>query len=153
MSISIAFYSNASEKNVVDKNIISQFQTSTVDLKDSCSVTDPVLIVNVTSTNTIQKLIRAVNYCYITDFRRYYYVTNITILRNAVFEVSCHVDVLMSYKDSIRSNTAIILRQENNFNLYLNDGVFKCYQNPVVITREFPGGFTGHSYVLAVAGS
>lgn len=153
MSISVNFYSNASEKNVVDKAITSQFQMSSVDIKDSCSITDPVFIVNITTLNTIQKLTRSVNYCYVSDFRRYYYVTNVTILRNTIFEITCHVDVLMSYKESIRSNTAIVLRQENDYNLYLNDGVFKVYQNPIVLTREFPTGFTTHSYVLAVAGA
>ena len=48
---------------------------------------------------------------------------------------------------------AIVKRQENRWNLYLDDGSFKVYQNPMVLTKAFPQGFTTQEFVLAVAGS
>lgn len=41
------------------------------------------------------------NYFYIPDFKRYYYVTGRNIIRNGLTEVSLHVDVLMSFVDDI----------------------------------------------------
>ena len=89
----------------------------------------------------------------ILTFGRSYFVNNITSVRNGVFEISAHVDVLSSFKTQIRGNAAIIRRQENKWNLYLNDGVFKVYQNPMVLTKEFPNGFSAPEFVLAVAGN
>lgn len=144
-------YTNNSDRNVVDKQLTQQFDLSIL-LKDSTSITDPTLIFSYTSSQSIPKY-KLVNYAYIPTFRRYYFVNNFRWIRDQIVELDCHVDVLMSFKAEIRANRAIILRQEKEYNLYLNDGVFKVYQNPVVLTREFPAGFTSQSFVMAVAGS
>ena len=89
---------------------------------------------------------------YIESFNRFYFVDNITSIRNGLIQFSCRVDVLMSYRTAIRKNNAIIKKQENKWNLYLNDGTFKAYQNPNVLTKAFPSGFTTQEFVLAVAG-
>ena len=41
------------------------------------------------------------NYCYIPAFERYYYITSITVVRNGLWAIECHVDVLKTYEDSI----------------------------------------------------
>lgn len=97
--------------------------------------------------------IAAANYLYIPTFKRYYYITDLRSIRSSLYEISAHVDVLMSHQQGILSNSAIIKRQQNKWNLYLNDGSFTSYQNPMVLTKNFPQGFTGGSFVLAVAGS
>ena len=77
---------------------------------------------------------------------------NIRSIRNGLVEFSCHVDVLSSFATDIRNNIGVVKRQENKWNLYLNDGSFKVYQNPNVLTKAFPSGFTTQELVLAVAG-
>ena len=47
---------------------------------------------------------------------------------------------------------AIIKRNANSWNLYIEDGLFKTYANPHIFTKEFPSGFKDPSYVLFVAG-
>ena len=153
MALTLNIYTNTSERTKVDKSLKSLFALENVLLKDSCSLQDPTFIISWSAAQSGPKYLKQANYCYLSDWRRYYFITSITMLRNNLIEIACHVDVLMSFKSEIRANTAVLLRQENDYNLYLNDGVFKCYQNPVVLTREFPAGFTTHSYVLAVAGS
>ena len=64
-----------------------------------------------------------------------------------------HVDVLASWQTPLKSLDAVIARNENRYNLYLQDGFFKTYQNPHVSIKPFSGGFTDHTYILAVAGS
>ena len=61
--------------------------------------------------------------------------------------------MLSTYADSIIELSGIIKRQENNWNLYLNDGSFKIYQNPIVQVKSFPNGFTEQEFVLSIAGS
>lgn len=60
--------------------------------------------------------------------------------------------MLDSFKTEIKANTGIIERQQNKWNLYLDDGTFKLYQNPLVLTRLFPSGFSAEEWILAVAG-
>ena len=74
-------------------------------------------------------------------------------IRDGVVEISGHVDVLSTYATEIRANRGITSRQERNWNLFLNDGSLRAYQDPYVTPYPFPAGFTSaRSFVLAVAG-
>lgn len=147
MSFSINLMQNLSPKEALSKNTVSLGDISGT-LKDSTSILNPVI----TFQGDISNFVNC-NYMYISKFNRFYFVDNITSIKNNIFEISAHVDVLSTYQNQIRTNTAIIRRQENNWNLYLNDGSFKVYQNPMVLTKAFPNGFTHQEFVLAVAGS
>ena len=148
--MNVKFYKNKSDKIVVDKNIdqVGNTITSAV-IKEDISIMDPVFLLrDFTSFN-----IATCNYCYIDDLNRYYYITDIVILDQNLYEIHCHVDVLMSFKDGIRSNSAIISRQQNSYDLYLADGVFKTKAYPKFDIMKFPNGFTNYHYVLSVAGA
>ena len=82
-----------------------------------------------------------------------YFINNIRSMRNGLVELTCHVDVLTSYKSQIRANSAIIHRSERNWDLYINDGSLVSEQGGKVTTERFGGSFTGaHSFVLVLAG-
>lgn len=144
--MNIKFYTNLSEKNAVNKNI-TLLDDFTGTLREESSVIDPVI------TFTSLSNLSACNYAYIPEFGRYYFVDNITCVRNNYYQVSMHVDVLMTYKDQILANNAIIERNETQFDLKINDGLFKTQQNPRIAQFEFPNGFTNWDFVLAVAGN
>lgn len=145
--MNIVLYTNNSADNVVTKNI-TEITTLTGTLRKDCSMTDPVIEVEGLSNSTAAMC----NYAMIADFGRYYFVRNIT-LKGKLWELSMHVDVLSSWQTPLKSLDAVIARNENRYNLYLQDGFFKTYQNPHVSIKPFPSGFTTHSYILAVAGS
>lgn len=143
----ISFYVNNSEKNKVDKSLTHIATLSGV-LKETTSIIDPVIVIE----GDLSSFTNC-NYMIISTFGRSYFVNNIRSVSNGLIEISAHVDVISTYKDSIRNNRAIIKRQQNSWNLYLNDGSLKVYQNPDIIVRAFPSGFTKQEFVLAVAGS
>lgn len=147
MAFDINIQRNNSEKNRVTKNISNVMTVSGV-LKEDTSIIDPVIKIECDLSQ-----VRMCNYLTIPAFGRSYFVNNIRSVRNGLVEFACHVDVLSSFASGIKSNSAIIKRQENDWNLYLNDGSFKIYQNPNVLTKAFPSGFTTQEFVLAVAGS
>ena len=64
-----------------------------------------------------------------------------------------HCDVLKTYSNGILGSTAVIARQENQYNLYLNDNFYKCYQKSMIVNKTFPRGFTNQAFVLAMMGS
>lgn len=147
MSFSISLQKNFSEPIKLDKTI-ENIMTVTGVLKEDTSIIDPVIKIECDLDD-----VTGCNYITIPTFGRSYFVNNITSVRNGLVEFSCHVDVLSTYKDGIRANTGIVKRQQNLWNLYLNDGSLKVYQNPNVVTKAFPSGFNTQEFVLAVAGS
>ena len=147
MSFNVTLQRNNSERNKLTKDI-SEILTVSGELKTETSIIDPVIIIECDLS-----AVTGCNYISIPAFGRSYFVNNIRSIRTGLVEFSCHVDVLSTFASEIRENTAIVRKQENNWNLYLNDGSFKIYQNPNVLTKAFPSGFTTQEFVLAVAGS
>lgn len=145
MSITISLMRNYSDTNVLDKNI-ETLSTVSGTLKNKTSVLNPVIQIQ-------GSLPTGCNYMYISDFGRYYFVDDISSVTNTIFEISAHVDVLTTYASQIRSCRGIIARQQNNWNLYVDDGAFKTYQNEIILVQTFSTGFNSDEFVLAVAGS
>lgn len=152
MSFTIHFTQTSSAANVVNK----EFSRGGVDiqgtLRDGSSLIDPVILIEA---NAPGFHANGYNYCYVEEFGRYYYITNIISTNHTLWEIHCHVDVLMSYQEQIRAQTAIVARQESQYNLMLDDGIFMVYQNPKIQTKTFSVAdpFETQEFVLVVAGS
>lgn len=118
--------------------------------RDGCSVEDPVVLLAIDPAD-----LAGVNYFTIPALRRGYFLTGQTVVRTGLVEISGHVDVLSSFATEIRQQRAIVRRAQSPdaYNLYLNDGSLKSYQNPYILTELFPNGFIGNSFVLSVAGN
>lgn len=149
MSFNIVLQTSNSERNRLDKTI-TDIATLSGELKQETSIIDPVFVIE----GDLNSYINC-NYCTIATFGRSYFINNIRSIRHNLFEISCHVDVLSSYKAQIRDNSAIIKRSEGNWNLYLNDGSLQVAQDSEVITSIFTAGNqfgASWSYVLIIAG-
>lgn len=68
-------------------------------LRTSCDVVNPVITIADTDTKILK-----INYVNIREFNRFYFVTNIVSVRDGVWELSLHCDVLMSFSDHITNN-------------------------------------------------
>ena len=138
---------NNSEKIAINKDI-TDVLTLNGTLKENTSIINPVIMVE-----GDLSLLADVNYLTIPEFKRSYFINNITSIRNGLIQISAHVDVLSSFKKEILANNAIIEASEKNWNLYLNDGSIHAYQNPEIVTKRFGTGFTqGKSFILVVSG-
>lgn len=141
----INFYTNLSDPRVLDKNIQSA-GTITGYLREESDIINPSILCEGDISDFTD-----CNYLEIPDFGRSYFVDSFESVRNGLFRVNCHVDVLSTFKTQIRANTAILARSENVWDLYLDDGSFKVDNNPHLITKAFPSGFNNMSFILAVA--
>ena len=149
MGLTIKLYHNASPANKIGKNLTDELVTSDVLLKDDVSILKPVFKVR-----DVRSII-TYNYLYCPDLQRYYFIDDIVSVHNDLWEISCHVDVLETYKNSILGQTAVIKRQQNKYNLYLNDPDFMTYNNDTIQTKMFSSSSFSKtlSYVLVVNGS
>lgn len=147
MSFAVKLQTNSSPKNQLDKSLANVL-AGTGNLKEDSSVVDPIILVQAPLST-----IANANYMTIPAFGRSYFITDMISVRNSLVEIHGHCDVLTTYAAAIRGNDAIIYRQENDWNLYLDDGSFQVYNNPNVLTRPFPSGFSTLEFILAVAGA
>lgn len=146
MSFSIQFMYNNEPMNKITKTPESLF-TLNGTLKDESDVSNPVILIE--RENPIEA-----NYAFIGVFRRYYYIKEITSVRTGLWRVSMHCDVLKTFSEGILNSPAIISKSSKKYNLYLNDQDFKCQQNDIIMTKDFPSGFNiaGSYYVLTCLG-
>lgn len=144
----IILYKNNSEDYALTKSLSAQITLDSCVFKDDSSVENPNIII---STRTD---ITECNYMYIADLHRYYFIREIGVVRAGVYYVRGHVDVLSTYASEIKACSAIIARQENAYNMYLDDPEFKTLNKSQVVTKQFANGaFTKNmNYVLVVAG-
>mgnify|MGYP007115355942 CR=1 FL=1 len=146
MSFTIDIGKSTSPVNALTKNFTSVISLSGT-LKNETEIVNPTIIIETNSADIFK-----CNYMQISEFKRSYFITSIKSIRNKIFEIEAHCDVLSSFAGEIKSNKAIILRQENDFNLLLNDDVFKCKQNSRIYYKKFPSQLGQYSYILVTAG-
>lgn len=149
MAFSVDLYRNNSPVEKIGKSLTDQLTISDVVIKRDTSVLKPVLLVN------SSEEIYVYNYMYISEFYRYYFIDDIRSINQNMWEVSAHVDVLETYKNGILANSAVIKRQEGQFNLYLDDPDFHAYNYERIQTLKFPNNVFDKAlnYILVVNGS
>lgn len=144
MTIDVRYTS--SDYNRVNKEMLT-LRRLTGTLRNNSNTIDPEILIE----GNIEDIAGA-NYLTIYSFKRHYFIRSIESIRNGLYMIKAHVDVLTTYASGIKNNSAIIHRQANRFNLYLDDGVMKVYQNPIIETYSFPNGFSDLMYVMPVVG-
>ena len=142
----IILYSNQSEKNKLDKLLITP-NTLTGTLKQECSISSPVIMIE--NENPVNY-----NYAYIPEFNRYYYISDMVSVRNNLWRIYLTVDVLMSFKDYIM-NIPVILSdtEETGKEFYLSGTVWKSKVKELTDIINFPSGLNANGeFILITAG-
>lgn len=85
-------------------------------LRQGTSILNPVIVMEIS-----YDVIPNVNYAYIEEFKRYYFITDIKNVNNRLWEYSMKVDVLMSYSQYISSLGAYVERNEFTYNNLIED--------------------------------
>ena len=130
---------NNSEKNMLGKDVVV-LSTMSGTLKAGTSIIDPVILIEYPDVPTC-------NYAIIDAFKRKYFIKDIKSVKNNLWEISMHVDVLDSYELAIRDTNAIIARNEFNYNIYLNDDRWWLSQKRFTTTKVLTGGNEGFSNI------
>lgn len=133
--MTLNLYVNTSEKEKLDKSLSNKIELNGY-LKKGSSVINPVITVEINNPSQY-------NYIYISEFHRYYFITDTVNVHNNIWELNMHVDVLSSFKTKIRNNKAIIESIEKKYtNTYINqnwdDKIENRRFNHVIM---FPDGF------------
>ena len=128
--MNVILYNNKSDKRQLVKNI-TEIKTLVAIAKGDINIISPMLIIQNTDMTDI-------NYCYITELKRYYFLTNYTYITGQRIELHCNVDVLMSYADDIKRLKVNVLRYEKIQPTYITDSRIPLFSSTKQRVIEFP---------------
>ena len=145
--MNITFYKNSSEKEKIGKSLSSGL-TLSGNLRDECSITSPSILVEATS-------LVDYNYCYIPEFKRYYFIYDITSVRNNLWRVSLKCDVLESFKSDILNSSCIVNKQQNqSYSNNIDDGSYINRVDNFIEIANYQNGFNADGeFILLTAGA
>jgi len=123
--IQVKLYLNSRANNYVDKTTgLSNELTIDCELNESSNLLSPTLIIDVRGLSGVgDNIMSNYNYLYIPSYKRYYFIINTTWMIDSIYKIETKVDVLMSYKLSIKNQTAFVSRQENNYDNNIRDNL------------------------------
>lgn len=129
-STTVVLYNCTAEDRVVNKaSYLTQIWSGDITVKDQCDLIDPVIYVNSGS--------NIINCNYMMAFGRYYFIREKTLIKGNLYAIHAHEDVLYTFNTQIRTQEGVIARQENKYNLYLDDEKYKVTGQVVERTLRF----------------
>ena len=118
-TIEVKFYTFTKKRNSTKKPSGDAARTFNCELRDPCSILNPVLLVKTTNPASL-------NYAYISDYGRYYWVTNMVSDHN-MWELHLQVDPLASWRTGIRASSQYVDRADQNVtDNGIVDGKYAC---------------------------
>lgn len=147
MAITVNLYSFSKRENST-KRPTSGATSYSCTLIDDTSLMNPIFKLEIGS-NPIGK-----NYCYVPDFDRYYFISNIRSFQNFWY-IECKCDVLASYRNTIGAQTHYVIRAASEYDEGITDGSYiaKTIQGS---SHQLSGSTlswsSGHSYIIGITG-
>ena len=142
----IDFYRNTAPKNRLYRTLTGHL-TATGNIKAPSDILNPTIEMSYNAYHV------NINYCYIADFGRYYFIENYIIDGDTVI-LKLHVDVLYTYRAQILNANCIASRSSSHYNVNLHDSMIQTEDGYRYNITQLPYEFdpsTG-SYILAVTG-
>lgn len=161
MAFSATLYNNSDDPRKAVKTLSAGTPVANIVPTESCDILSPTFILNYNATYT------TCNYIVVgAPFNRSYFITDMSITIGKKIEISCAVDVLSTYWDSIKGNEVNVIRQENLTEDNIPDPEFKLFSDfshknysPDSASPENPysgvlneGEINPYCYVLTYAG-
>lgn len=129
-ALSITFYTFTDDPKVANKQLTT-VGTASGTFRASVDVLRPSFVVTSAPVGNA-------NYCYIEGLNRYYYITGVEKLTNGLTLIRLYVDVRQSFYSQLIANKGIVKRQENNYDMYLNDDAIPIGAKKTVSVYTYP---------------
>ena len=97
----IRLYKTLDNENVINKDM-ELIYTFNINLKSDVDISNPVILVNDKKTMNFKEC----NYCYLSEFNRFYFIRTIENMSNNVWGLHLECDVLESFKNEILNSYA-----------------------------------------------
>ena len=145
--MTIQLCNTADENNVINKTIAT-IDTVTATIKGDSSIINPTLILK------YKTPLLGVNYVFIPNWNRYYFVKDMRVITGGRYEIDLSVDVLQSFKEQILKCGVILSdTEQTGLNNYLPSDSFvvNCKSKTDIV--NFSNGLLDNGeYILITAG-
>ena len=144
MAIQLKLYRITEDPRVLDKYLkdsgTGQNRITNVDavFKEGRNYMNPVIVLRNPANTTRQ--IEECNYIHDTGNNRYYFVDELVVKPNRIFEYHCHLDVLKTYAAQLKALTVTLERSETVNNGYLPDSEYTALGYRAIVAKKFPQG-------------
>ena len=138
----IIIQTNNSDDRAVRKELTTLL-TLEGSLREQSSIIDPVITIEADIS-----VLTGCNYITIPAWGRSYFVQNITSVRTGLVQLSAHVDVLVSFATPLLQCVAVLNRQENIYDLYMDDGQWYISALKKRKIINFPNAFTNSGEII-----
>lgn len=102
--------------------------TFEVTYKNDVSMVNPTLVLQSSTSLT--------GYSYLKLDGKYFYIDDIIIGINGLYELRCSLDALATYRSEILGTTAYVNLSSSSYDSHLLDTRFTTNETPVIVTRE-----------------
>ena len=147
--ITLTLYNNSSAENVVQKRKTQIGSTLTGQLKENINLERVVITIPYISDYSL------VNYAYIPEFHRYYYVS-VDVMNGERLKLTMKSDALSSFYSKYKVSPCIAKRSSSNYNPMIKDDLVPFKPKPVIIRGKTSDFFTpsssGGCYILTLGG-
>lgn len=109
----IVLYNYKDEMSIINKKLTNGLSVIG-NLVEDCSMISPSIVFELTKAPSY-------NYCYIPEFKRYYFIKDIINVGFNLWRVNLNIDVLKSYTADIQASRGMILRSSSVYNEYIFD--------------------------------
>lgn len=120
----LKLYQTTDDENVINKTL-NHMKDFNIKFKNQFSIISPEIKLRITDNFEITEC----NYAYISDFKRYYFITNIQLISDDIYVISLECDVLESFKEDILNSYVKINRA-------LNEGDYIQISNITDLRKE-----------------
>lgn len=144
----VTFYKNSSDKLVLNKRLSIVGLPVQCQVKDPCTLTRPII----TITKSALKGWERVNYAYIDEFDRYYFMGTPTMDTAGRLTVELTVDPLMSNKAAILGVKCVIMRSETVYNKMIRDDKAPVRASRAIQYKEIGTFPSSECYVITCDG-
>lgn len=145
--MNLTLYKNLSEKNKIGKVLHNNLSLNG-NLREESSIINPTILIEHSNLSDY-------NYAYIPEFNRYYFITEITSVRNNLWRISLKVDVLESFKNDILNLNCIVDKQQNqSYSNNIDDGSYINKADSFIEIANYQNGFNSSGeFILITAGA
>ena len=152
MSVTVTLYENTGDKLQTTSTVLSSLEVCTGSYRGEANLISPQITLEATEAS-----MASCNYfsVYNGSLVRYYWVTEKTALRTGLWQISGSADVRRTFLDSIKASYGIVSRNQNFYNMYLEDGKIPVMAKPTMNIYQFgntPFKRNVHEIVLITAG-
>ena len=147
MAHTIQLFQYSGDPRIVSKILGTPVSEHTFLLKEGCSIDRPVI-----QFSAAAAIMATLNYCYIPDFGRYYWITDRSSMVNGVMELTLESDPWTSFDTQLRAVTATVDRSASNWQGFLYDNGYQILAYKTSAIRNFPNSIDNDTMILTTVG-